>query len=74
MKTDVELASELPLVMGNGVQLQEVILNLVHNAIDAMAPLKVDHRTLKVRTKPDSGKAVIIEVEDTGHMASSQNA
>jgi signal transduction histidine kinase len=67
VKTDVELASELPLVIGNGGQLQEVISNLVHNAIDAMAPMKVDRRTLKVRTKPDGGKAVIIEVEDTGH-------
>jgi len=66
VKTDVELASELPHIMGHRVQLQEVILNLVHNAIDAMAPLKVDHRTLRVRTKFDGGKAVIIEVEDSG--------
>jgi signal transduction histidine kinase len=44
VKTDVKLASELPLVMGHRVQLQEIILNLVHNAIDAMAPVKVDRR------------------------------
>ncbi len=67
VKTDVELASELPLVMGHEVQLQEVISNLVNNAIDAMAPIKVEHRTLKVRTKPEGAKAVIIEVEDSGH-------
>jgi signal transduction histidine kinase len=66
VKTDVELASGLPSVIGHRVQLQEVILNLVHNAIDAMAPIKVDHRTLRVRTKPDGDKAVIIEVEDSG--------
>jgi signal transduction histidine kinase len=67
VKTDVELASELPLVMGHRVQLQEVISNLVYNAIDAMAPIKLDRRTLKVRTKADGAEAVIVEVEDSGH-------
>ena len=67
VKTDVELASELPLVMGHKIQLQEVISNLVNNAIDAMAPIKIERRTLKVRTKPEGAKAVIIEVEDSGH-------
>jgi signal transduction histidine kinase len=67
VKTDVELASELPLVMGHKVQLQEVISNLVNNAIDAMAPIKVERRTLKVRTKPEGAKAIIIEVEDSGY-------
>jgi signal transduction histidine kinase len=66
VKTGVELASGLPPVIGHRVQLQEVILNLVHNAIDAMAPIKVDHRTLRVRTKSDGDKAVMIEVEDSG--------
>jgi signal transduction histidine kinase len=66
VKTDVELASELPHISGHRVQLQEVILNLVHNAIDAMAPIKVDNRALRVRTKSDGDKAVIVEVEDTG--------
>ena len=66
VRTDVELASELPHIIGHRVQLQEVILNLVHNAIDAMASVKVDHRTLRVRTKSDGDKAVIVEVEDSG--------
>jgi signal transduction histidine kinase len=66
VKADVKLASELPLVMGHRVQLQEIILNLVHNAIDAMAPVKVDRRRLKVRTKRDGAEAIILEVEDSG--------
>jgi signal transduction histidine kinase len=66
VKTNTELASELPLVMGRRVQLQEVILNLVQNAIDAMDSNNVDCRTLKVRTKPDGAKAIIMEVEDSG--------
>jgi C4-dicarboxylate-specific signal transduction histidine kinase len=66
VKTDVELAPELPLVMGHKVQLQEVILNLVHDAIDAMHPITVDRRALKVRTKLDGAKAICIDVEDVG--------
>jgi C4-dicarboxylate-specific signal transduction histidine kinase len=56
----VELASEPPQVKGHRVQLQEVILNLVHNAIEAMAT-KGDRRRLKVRTKLDGGKSILIE-------------
>ena len=56
VKTNIELASELPLVMGHRVQLREVILNLVRNAIDAMDSNNVDRRTLKVRTKPNGGQ------------------
>jgi len=66
IKTDLALTPELPVVMGHRVQLQEVILNLVKNVIEAMIPIKVENRVLKLRTKPDGGKAVIIEVEDTG--------
>jgi signal transduction histidine kinase len=62
----VELTSELPFVMGHRVQLQEVIVNLVHNAIEAMGTAKVGRRALKLRTKPDGGKAITLEVEDSG--------
>ena len=66
IKTHVELAHELPIVMGSRIQLQEVIINLVRNAIEAMAAVEIDNRSLKVRTKPDGAKALIMEVEDTG--------
>ena len=62
----VELASELPLVMGNRGQLQEVILNLVHNAVEAMDTVGVDRRVLKVRTEQNGAKAIFVEVEDSG--------
>jgi signal transduction histidine kinase len=64
--TGIELASELPPVMGHQGQLQEVIVNLVHNAVEAMGSIKVDRRALTVRTRPDGGKAIILEVEDSG--------
>ena len=66
VRTDVELASELPLVMGHKVQLREVILNLVRNAFDAMDSINVGRRTLKVRSKHNGTKSIVIEVEDSG--------
>ena len=66
VETVVELASELPLVMGHRTQLQEVIVNLVHNAIDAMAPVESRRRALRIRTRLNGGKTIIIEVEDSG--------
>ena len=62
----LDLAAELPLVMGQKTQLQEVLLNLFHNAIEAMADIKTDGRAMKVRTAPAAGKTIAIEIEDSG--------
>lgn len=62
----LNLAAELPLVMGQKTQLQEVLLNLFHNAIEAMAAIKTDRRAMKVRTALAAGKTIVIEIEDTG--------
>jgi len=62
----VELESQLPLVRGGKVQLQEVVMNLAQNAIDAMAPVKDARRWLTIRTRADGGNAVIVELEDSG--------
>jgi signal transduction histidine kinase len=67
VRTILDLTSELPNVMGHRTQLQEVIVNLVNNAIDAMAPVKARRRVLRVGTKLNGGKKIIIEVEDSGH-------
>ena len=64
--TRVQLTSELPLVMGHAGQLQEVIVNLVHNAIDAMDVVKDDRRVLQVRTEHHGGDAINVAVEDSG--------
>jgi signal transduction histidine kinase len=64
--TETKLASELPLVMGHSGQLQEVFVNLVRNAIDAMDAVKDNNRVLKVRAERDGDEAVIVSVEDSG--------
>jgi signal transduction histidine kinase len=65
----VEVHTELPegalLVSGDRVQLQQVILNLILNAIDAMADAD-GTRTLHIRSHLDDAKAVVLEVTDCG--------
>ena len=58
-----ELSDQLPPIFGNRVQLQQVILNLVMNAIDAMRP--VQERVLSVSTTFD-GDGVHVWIADTG--------
>ena len=62
----LNLAAELPLVMGQKTQLQEVLLNLIYNAIEAMAAIKPDRRAMKVRTALAASKTIVIEIEDSG--------
>jgi C4-dicarboxylate-specific signal transduction histidine kinase len=63
--TRVQLASQLPPVMGHGGQLQEVLVNLIQNAIDAMASADNDRRILQVRTE-HNGDAISVDIVDTG--------
>jgi signal transduction histidine kinase len=46
--------------------MQEVIINLLQNAVEAMHAIKDDRRVLTVRTRRDGDKAIVVEVEDTG--------
>ncbi len=64
--TRTELMSGLPLIMGHSGQLQEVILNLVHNAIEAMDAIKDGRRVLQVKTGNHSHEAIVVAIEDSG--------
>jgi signal transduction histidine kinase len=64
--THAELAPELPLVPGHSGQLQEVMLNLIRNAIDAMDSTTDRARVLRVRTERDGREAIVVSVEDSG--------
>jgi PAS domain S-box-containing protein len=64
--THTELTSELPLIEGQRNQLQQVIINLIQNAIEAMETTSDQSRELRVRTKLRDGDAIVVAVEDTG--------
>jgi PAS domain S-box-containing protein len=61
-----ELADDLPPITGDRVQLQQVILNLIRNASDAMAGVNDRPRQLVLRTERDGGDRVRLTVRDAG--------
>jgi len=61
-----ELADGLPLVAGDRVQLQQVILNLLRNASDAMSTIDDRPRDLLIRTESDDNDQVRLSVKDVG--------
>jgi C4-dicarboxylate-specific signal transduction histidine kinase len=64
---------QLPLVNGDRVQLRQVLLNLMTNAIDSMAD-KDEPRTLCVRSNLYDGGGVLVSVADTGAGIGAQDA
>ena len=66
VKIRLELATELPRIMGHRGQLREVFLNLIHNAAEAMDGTAGRVRLLEVITKRHDADAIVVAVKDTG--------
>jgi C4-dicarboxylate-specific signal transduction histidine kinase len=68
-----ELGDGLPLVQGDRVQLQQVVLNLVINAVEAMTGISDGPRQLLIRTEKDASSGVLVAVQDSGPGVSSDS-
>jgi PAS domain S-box-containing protein len=70
----MELASALPMILGDRVQLQQVIINLVMNGIEAMRSITDRPRELVILSRQDETQQVLVSVTDCGVGISAENA
>jgi PAS domain S-box-containing protein len=70
----MDLESTLPDVLADRVQLQQVIINLVMNGIEAMQPVTDRPHELVIRTRQDGPEFVLVAVKDSGVGISPENA
>src|SRR5262249_47778448 len=66
VSVQAQLADGLPLVHGDRVQVQQVMLNLILNAIEAMSGVDGDGRELVIRTEPGPVEGLLVTVGDSG--------
>jgi PAS domain S-box-containing protein len=59
-------AENLPLIRGDRVQLQQVMLNLIINAIEAMSTTSEGPRDLRIDTVADASKGIVVAISDSG--------
>lgn len=59
-------SDNLPLVSGNKIQLQQIMINLIRNSIQSMRNMESDPRSISIFTARKSDKEIEIQVEDTG--------
>ena len=62
----LELASALPPVLGDRVQLQQVMMNLLMNGIQAMSPVTGRRHELRIRSHEHGPDQILVAVEDSG--------
>jgi PAS domain S-box-containing protein len=63
---ETKLAEGLPLIQGDRVQLQQVIINVIINAIEAMSGVDNRWRALLIRTEQEASGSVLVGVQDSG--------
>jgi C4-dicarboxylate-specific signal transduction histidine kinase len=62
----LKLSPGLPHVLGDGIQLQQVILNLLMNGMEAMASVRDGPKTLSIRSESDGAGQIRVAVQDSG--------
>jgi len=66
VSVETQLAEGLPLIQGDRVQLQQVVLNLIVNAVEAMSDISDRRRELLISTATGGSDSVVVAVRDSG--------
>jgi len=66
VELEAQLSDEIPLILADRIQLQQVILNLMMNAIDAMIGAGEGPRELLIRSGTDEVGGALVSVQDSG--------
>ena len=66
VSTEIDLARDLPSIRGDRVQLQQVLMNLVTNAFQAMSNVDEGRRELQIVTGKDGDDKICVTVRDSG--------
>jgi PAS domain S-box-containing protein len=66
VKIDFELAKDVQLISADKIQIQQVLLNLIQNSIDAMQEIDQRNRRIHIKTKTIDVNSIEITVNDTG--------
>jgi len=63
---ELDLQKKLPMVEGDMIQLEQVVLNFIRNSLDAMDGLRPDQRHLRISTRKINGAKVMLRTTDSG--------
>jgi two-component system sensor kinase FixL len=74
IRLDWDIPADLPAIDADSVQIQQVILNLIRNAVDAMQDTNPDERTIRLRAKLTAPQEIRLEVRDAGTGVSDEAA
>ena len=62
----LDLYPIVPVVQGDSVQIQQVLINLLTNALDAVEDQPIEARTLTISTRPENSNGIIVSISDSG--------
>jgi C4-dicarboxylate-specific signal transduction histidine kinase len=67
IKVSLELSEQGPKVMADPIQIEQVLLNLLRNATEAMSDIDVEKRSLTIHASADSNNSIKVMIRDSGH-------